>query len=223
MIRAILTDIEGTTTSISFVHDVLVPYSRGRLPAWLPLHVAEPAVATQIAAVRTQAGVTAMADVIATLLDWIDSDRKATPLKALQGMLWDEGYSDGALRSHVYDDVAPALQSWRAAGLRLAVYSSGSIQAQRLLFGHTTAGNLTPLFEAFFDTTTGAKRSSASYDAIAAALRLHPSELCFLSDIAEELDAAAGAGMATTWLVRDGRLDAGARHRQVRTFTEVEP
>jgi enolase-phosphatase E1 len=215
MIRAVVTDIEGTTTAIPFVHDVLFPYARARLPTWLPTHAHEPDVAAQIAAI----GAPSIADAVTTLLAWIDADVKATPLKALQGRLWAEGYADGTLRSHVYPDVAPALRRWHAAGLRLAVYSSGSIQAQKLLFGHTTEGDLTPLFSAWFDTTTGPKRAATSYAAIAAALGLPPSEILFLSDIAEELDAAAHAGLRTTQLVRDGATPS--EHQQVTTFAAV--
>lgn len=219
--KAVLTDIEGTTTSIGFVHDVLFPYARRRLPVWLVAHKREPDVAAQIEAVRAETGVRTLAEVAATLVGWIDADRKATPLKALQGRVWEEGYRDGTLRSHVYADVPGALRAWREAGRTLAVYSSGSIQAQKLLFAHTDAGDLTPFFSAYFDTTTGPKREEASYRRIADALGLPASDVLFLSDIVAELDAAAAAGMGTVHLVRDGALEKGARHRQVRSFEEI--
>ncbi|HMX54182.1 acireductone synthase [Plasticicumulans sp.] len=225
-IRAILTDIEGTTSSIAFVHEVLFPYARARLPAWLAAHAGEPEVAGQLAATRAEAGLppeAPLAQVIEVLLGWIDADRKATPLKALQGRLWADGYAVGDFHGHVYADVPPCLRAWQAAGLVLAVYSSGSVQAQQQLFAHTACGDLTPLFSAYFDTRIGHKREPASYTAICAALGLAPAGVLFLSDITEELDAARSAGLATVQLVRDGTPDPQAAHRQVTAFTAIDP
>lgn len=226
MIRAILTDIEGTTSSIAFVHEVLFPYARARLADWLAAHAPEADVAAQLAATRTEAGLAddaPLAAVTDVLLGWIDADRKATPLKALQGRLWADGYAAGDFRGHVYADVPPCLRVWHAAGLTLAVYSSGSVEAQRLLFAHSEHGDLTPLFSAYFDTRIGHKREPASYTAICAALGFAPAGVLFLSDITEELDAARAAGLATVQLVRDGRFDAQAAHRQVAGFTAIDP
>ncbi|HEY8331276.1 MAG TPA: acireductone synthase, partial [Pseudomonas sp.] len=198
-IKAILTDIEGTTSAVSFVFDVLFPYAREHLPAFVRDHAAEPAVAAQLDAVRAESG-EAEADVervVAILLEWIAADRKATPLKALQGMVWEQGYRAGQLKGHVYPDAVEALRQWHAAGYELYVYSSGSIQAQKLIFGCSEAGDLTPLFSGYFDTTSGGKREAESYARIAAAIGRPAGEILFLSDVVQELDAARAAGMAT--------------------------
>lgn len=188
-------DIEGTTTPIAFVHDVLFPYARANLPALLRDRAYEPEVAAAIVGIPGD-------DKLATLLAWMDRDEKATPLKTLQGIVWDAGYAAGSLKGVLYPDVAPALYQWHASGRTLAIYSSGSVAAQRLIFGHSTAGDLTPLLAAYFDTTTGAKRDQASYTAIAASLGLAPGQILFLSDVGAELDAAATAGLQTCQLVR---------------------
>lgn len=222
-IKAILTDIEGTTSAVSFVFDVLFPYAREHLPGFVRAHAEEPAVAVQLAAVRAESG-EADADVervIAILLEWIAADRKATPLKALQGMVWEQGYRAGQLKGHVYPDAVEALRAWHAAGYALNVYSSGSIQAQKLIFGCSAAGDLTPLFDAYFDTTSGGKREAASYARIAAALGRPAGEILFLSDVVEELDAAQAAGMATCGLARDGGELAG--HLTVASFAAIDP
>jgi enolase-phosphatase E1 len=224
MIRAILTDIEGTTSSLSFVKEVLFPYARRRMGDFVREHATEPAVRAQLDAVRTESGAELDdAGVVAQLLRWIDQDRKATPLKALQGMIWEAGYRDGDFRGHVYDDAARRLRAWHEGGLRLYVFSSGSTQAQQLLFGHSDAGDLTPLFSGYFDTRIGNKREEAAYGAIAAHIGLPPEEILFLSDIVEELDAARAAGMQTAQLVRDGALQPGAGHRQARSFDDIDP
>ena len=222
MIRAILTDIEGTTTSVSFVFEVLFPYARRRLAAFVADHGGEPAVREQLDAVAREVG-RRLSDAQAAelLVGWLDEDRKATPLKALQGMIWEDGYRRGDFTGHVYEDAARGLRAWHDAGLRLYVYSSGSVQAQQLIFGHSDAGDLTPLFSGYFDTRVGAKREAASYRAIARQIGLPPEEILFLSDVGEELDAAREAGMQTLWLVRDGSADPAARHRQVRDFDAV--
>ena len=222
-IKVILTDIEGTTSAVSFVFDVLFPYARQHLPAFLRERAAEPAVAEQIAAVRAESG-EADADlerVIAILLEWIAADRKATPLKALQGMVWEQGYLAGQLKGHVYPDAVEALRQWHAEGYALYVYSSGSIQAQRLIFGCSEAGDLTPLFSGYFDTTSGGKRESESYARIAAAIGRPAGEILFLSDVVQELDAARAAGMATCGLARDGGELGG--HPAVSSFAAIEP
>jgi enolase-phosphatase E1 len=141
---------------------------------------------------------------------WIAEDRKATPLKTLQGLIWAEGYAQSGLLGHVYPDVPPVLQAWYDAGIELYVYSSGSIVAQKVLFGHTFAGDLTPLFTDYFDTTTGSKREASSYAEIAADTGFHPSEMLFLSDTEAELDAAREAGFQTARLLRPDDTPAGA-------------
>lgn len=221
-IKAILTDIEGTTSAVSFVFDVLFPFAARHLPDFVREHATEPAVAQQLDAVRHDSG-EPDADVeraIEILLGWIAEDRKATPLKALQGMVWAEGYKAGQLKGHVYPDAVEALQRWHREGYRLYVYSSGSIQAQKLIFGCSEAGDLTPLFTDYFDTTSGGKRDAQSYRNISAAIGLPAEEIVFLSDIVEELDAAQEAGMVTCGLVRNGGELAG--HPNVASFAVID-
>jgi enolase-phosphatase E1 len=226
VIKAILTDIEGTTTSLAFVKDVLFPYSRAHLKDFLRAHANEPAVRAELeAARRLEANGHALDDaqLAEVLLRWIDEDRKLTPLKTLQGLIWEEGYRSGAFRGHVYEDAVRALQRWRAQGLKLYVFSSGSVQAQKLLFAHTAYGDLTPLFDGFFDTTVGAKKDPQAYRRIAAAVGLAPREMLFLSDIEAELDAASAAGLATVQLVRGPETKPAAGHPQARHFDEIDP
>ncbi|SDH11698.1 enolase-phosphatase E1 [Pseudomonas benzenivorans] len=221
-IKAILTDIEGTTSAVSFVFEVLFPYAARHLPDFVLRHADEPQVAEQLAAVRAESG-EAQADtqrLVEILLGWIAADRKATPLKALQGMVWAEGYRAGQLKGHVYPDAVEALQRWKQEGYELYVYSSGSIQAQRLIFGCSEAGDLTPLFSGYFDTTSGPKREVASYRHIAQAIGRPAEQILFLSDIVEELDAAQQAGMQTVGLARDGGELPG--HGSVASFAVID-
>ena len=222
-IRAILTDIEGTTSAVSFVFDVLFPFAVKHLPDFVRAHAGEPAVAAQLDAVRAESGEpdADVERVVAILLEWIAADRKATPLKALQGMVWEQGYRAGQLKGHVYADAVEALRQWHAAGYALYVYSSGSIQAQKLIFGCSEAGDLTPLFSGYFDTTSGGKREAESYARIAAAIGLPAGEILFLSDVVQELDAAREAGMATCGVAREGGELAG--HHTVASFAAIEP
>lgn len=222
MIRAILTDIEGTTSSLAFVKDVLFPYARQNMAAFLHQHAAVPAVVEQLAAVNVIVGrELSLTEAVAQLQQWIDEDRKNTPLKALQGMIWEQGYRNGDYTGHVYADAAQRLRAWHAARVRLYVFSSGSVQAQKLLFAHSDHGDLTPLFSGYFDTSSGNKRDPAAYRTIAAAIGLPASDILFLSDIVEELDAAHTAGMQTRQLVRDGGNNGVARHRQEVDFSGI--
>jgi enolase-phosphatase E1 len=209
----VLTDIEGTAGSIRFVHEVLFPYSRDRMAAFVSAHHLEPSVRTEIEAVAREAGHAAedLPSIAATLIGWIDEDRKATPLKALQGMIWKDGFTSGELVAHIYPDAATKLREWHAAGHRIHVYSSGSVAAQRLYFAHTGEGDLTPLIDGYFDTTTGGKREADSYKAIAAHIGVAPADIVFLSDIEPELEAAEKAGLRTRWLTRDGRPSGSTR------------
>lgn len=208
--RVVLTDIEGTTTPVSFVKDTLFPYARARLDAWVEANPGDPDVAALVAAHGAEGA-------RARLHGWMDEDAKVTALKAVQGRIWASGYADGSLRAPLYPDVSPALRAWRAAGVTLAVYSSGSVAAQHLLFGHTVEGDLRPLFSRWFDTTVGGKREANSYAAIASALGVPPADALFLSDVEEELDAAGAAGWRTALVARDGQRPSG-RHRVVHTF-----
>lgn len=210
--KAILTDIEGTTSSISFVRDVLFPYAAQHLPMFVRANARDPAVMVQLHAIAQEIGV-AKDDyeaIIAALLQWTAEDRKATPLKALQGMLWEHGYKSHAYSAHVYQDAFRQLNAWHAAGIPLYVYSSGSIQAQKLFFGYSEYGDMTPLFSDYFDTTSGAKQNASSYQCIAEAIDVAPENILFLSDIVAELDAAKVAGMQTCWLVREQDTTADA-------------
>ncbi|GFM52655.1 acireductone synthase [Pseudomonas capsici] len=222
-IKVILTDIEGTTSAVSFVFDVLFPFAAKHLPDFVRQNAEKPSVATQLQAVRQDSNEpdADVERVIGILLGWIAQDRKATPLKALQGMVWEQGYKAGQLKGHVYLDAVEALQRWHREGYKLYVYSSGSIQAQQLIFGCSQAGDLSGLFSGYFDTTSGPKREEQSYRTITAAIGCPAEEILFLSDIVEELDAARAAGMATCGLVRAGGELPG--HESVADFAAIAP
>ena len=225
MITTILADIEGTTSSITFVKDVLYAYARERLPAFVVTHADEPEVQHWLHDAAKEAGLisTAQQHVIDLLIAWMDEDRKSTALKALQGMIWKEGYAANDFRAHVYPEVPKRLRAWQIAGKRLYVYSSGSVAAQKLFFGHTEVGDLTPLFSGYFDTESGPKRETESYRRIARAIGVAAGEILFLSDITEELDAARAAGMQTTLLVRaPAHCPADGAHPCVADFDAVE-
>jgi len=225
MIRAIVTDIEGTTSSISFVKDVLFPYARKRLPAFIATHGDKPEVQHWLHEAAKEAGLVSasQAELIALLQRWIDEDRKATPLKALQGMIWEDGYRNGEYRAHVYPDVAPKLREWKLKGLSLYVYSSGSAAAQKLFFAYSDAGDLSTPFSGYFDTETGPKRDTESYRRIAQAIGIPSSEILFLSDVVEELDAARTTGMNTTLLARAPAVcPSGVAHPCVADFNAIK-
>lgn len=224
MIRGVLLDVEGTTTPIDFVTGVLFPFARRRLRGFLGARARDADVAGDLALLRSDHAAERLrgespppAEDAAAFAEWLmDRDRKAPGLKALQGRLWEEGYRSGELRSIVYDDVPGALALWRRDGLRIAIYSSGSVLAQRLLFAHTAAGDLTPLLDAYFDTTTGPKKEPASYRRIATLMELDPASILFVSDVPQELDAALAAGFRTRLSLRPGNApcDAGP-HRPI--------
>lgn len=225
MVRAIVTDIEGTTTSLSFVKDVLFPYSTRHLPGFVRAQGHRPEVRQLLDEARKVAGVDGDDEqLVGVLLRWIQTDQKLAPLKGLQGLIWEEGYRQGAFQGHVYEDAARWLREWHKQGLSLYVYSSGSEHAQRLIFGHTPFGDLTPLFSGFFDTRVGGKKEPAAYAAIVRELKLPAEEVLFLSDVREELDAARAAGLRTWCLVRgEGpKVDPGP-HPMAKSFDEVRP
>lgn len=228
--KSILTDIEGTTSSISFVKDVLFPYSRSALPGFLAEHGCDPDVRRWLDLVASEHGGICDDRMITEVLQgWIDTDRKHTALKALQGMIWKAGYDDGAYRSHMYPDAPSQLRAWHAAGHPLYIYSSGSVSAQKLLFAHSEAGDLAPLFSGHFDTEIGGKRDASSYRRITASIGCAPHDLLFLSDVVEELDAAREAGLGTVLIDRredypQPRLgDATHGHPRVTSFAAIVP
>jgi enolase-phosphatase E1 len=243
-VRGILLDIEGTTSSVSFVYDVMFPYVRKHLTFEVFANWMEPEYIEAFHAIARDAGHDSLdawlkttgltrenplraADVVckeATRL--MDADAKATGLKALQGLIWQSGFESGELKAHVYDDVPPALSAWNAAGKDVRIYSSGSVQAQQLFFAHTIAGNLLAQFRGHYDTTTGLKKEAESYRKIAADFRLPAAEILFLSDVVAELDAARAAGMKTALCVRPGnpagQVSTGEPHRAIENFAQVE-
>ncbi len=222
MIKAIVTDIEGTTSSLSFVKEVLFPYSQKHIAEFVRHRAQDPAVRRELEEVRRLSGKNlSETEVIEQLIRWIQEDKKITPLKSLQGMIWEDGYQKDDFKGHMYEDAVRHLRKWKEAGIRLYVFSSGSVQAQKLLFAHTEYGDLTPLFSGYFDTTIGNKREADSYRHIAEAIGTPPADILFLSDIKEELDAARAAGMHVTGLVRDGAIDPQASHRQARSFDQI--
>lgn len=223
MIKAIVTDIEGTTSSIDFVHQTLFPYARRHLRAFLRAHATEAAVRAQLDEVSSLEGRALSLDEAAAVLErWIDEDRKATPLKALQGMIWKVGYEAGELQGHMYPDTAPQLRKWHDSGKKLYVYSSGSVEAQKLIFGHTADGDLRPLFSGYFDTRIGGKKEPASYAAILRDIGLGGEAVLFLSDLGEELDAARQAGMQTCQLLRDSKTKPAPAHPLARDFSAIK-
>jgi len=229
MIKAIVTDIEGTTSSISFVKDVLFPYAADKLPDYIRQNRNNPAVQEQLRATAIAARLDGndTEGLVKQLLQWMREDKKITPLKSLQGLVWQYGYEHGAYKAHIYADAAAQLKRWHAQGLALFVYSSGSIHAQKLFFKYSEAGDLTPLFNDYFDTTAGPKQEAASYRKIASAIGLPANELLFLSDIEGELNAAKQAGFQTAWLVRekDSPLridDLPATHKLVSSFSQID-
>lgn len=231
-VRAILLDIEGTTTPIAFVHDVLFSYARAHVREFLTNNFETDEVRADIALLREEHAqdvsnkprlLDSEIDSIVAYVEWlIAEDRKSTGLKSLQGKIWRQGYSEGSLKSQVFADVAPALRRGHAAGLSISIFSSGSVLAQQLLFAHTEVGDLTRFIDNYFDTNVGKKGEPDSYRRIAAALGLAPNEIMFISDVTTELDAASEAGMKTLLSIRPGNAPqpAAERYQSIHTFDE---
>ncbi|MCX4809874.1 acireductone synthase [Streptomyces sp. NBC_01239] len=226
-VDAVVLDIEGTTSATGFVVDVLYPYSRSRFAALLSERAEDPVVARAITQVRelTDSPDADAAQIEKTLNTWLDEDRKATPLKTLQGIIWSEGFARGDLVSHFYDDVVPALRAWHSADLRLYVYSSGSVAAQRAWFTSSPEGDLLPLVSGLYDTeNAGPKQEPESYRRIADATGVEPSRLLFLSDRPGELDAAVAAGWHAVGVRRPGEpyFEQGVGdHAEAGAFDEI--
>ena len=235
-VDVVLLDIEGTTSSIRFVHDEMFPFARRRLEPFLEAHWAEPDVQQCLAELADDLGqesVSAWLDadddsarrqqVVQAVNAMMDRDLKATGLKHLQGLIWRDGFHSGELVAHLYQDVPPALQRWKGADFDLRVYSSGSIGAQRLFFGHTVAGDLGDLFSAHYDTTVGGKKDASSYQRIAESIGSPPSRILFLSDVVDELRAADSAGMQVALSLRpDNPLQPANPFDNFRSFDEIE-
>lgn len=224
-VRAILLDIEGTTTPIAFVHDVLFSYARDHVREFLKAN----SVAEDIALLREEHAIDVkegrnpppVTD-MAAYVEWLIAlDRKSTGLKSLQGKIWRQGYTQGSLQSQVFADVAPAFARWREQGLRISIFSSGSVLAQQLLFAHTEAGDLTPFIDSYFDTAVGKKGEAESYRRIAEAMGLKPEEMLFISDVVAELEAAKEAGMKTLLSIRPGNSEQPQLYRSIRTFDSI--
>jgi enolase-phosphatase E1 len=237
-VRSILLDIEGTTTPIDFVYQVLFPYARQHVGDFLMRHAESDDVRADIAGLCQEhaddvakgleppalsaGSPEARLQSMVTYIHWlIDQDRKTTPLKSLQGKIWEHGYRTGQLRRLVFPDVPAAFQRWARQKIEICIFSSGSVLAQKLLFAHTTDGDLTPFIRAYFDTTTGPKREPESYRRIAAMLERPPSDIVFVSDVTAELDAAQSAGMSTRLAVRPGNhVQPPSLHVSIETFND---
>jgi len=226
-LRAILLDIEGTTTPIAFVHDVLFSYARDHVREFL----ATDSAAADMALLREEHAsdvsdappLNDEMESIATYVEWlIKIDRKSTALKSLQGKIWRQGYQDGSLKSQVFADVAPAFGRWRDRGLRISIFSSGSVLAQQLLFAHTEVGDLTPFIASYFDTKVGKKGDAGSYRKIAEVMGFPPQEILFVSDVVAELDAANEAGMKTLLSLRPGNEPQEERYPSIHSFDEIQ-
>jgi len=239
-IRGVLLDIEGTTTPIAFVHEVLFSYARSEVRNFLTEHFSSTELVADLQQLREdhatdakqnlqppallQGPRDAEIDSLAAYVNWlIDRDRKSTGLKSLQGKIWKEGYTDGTLKAQLFADVRPALKRWHHAGLKISIFSSGSSLAQKLLFAHTEAGDLTGFIDNYFDTTVGSKTDVASYRRIASALSLPARSVLFISDVVPELDAAGAAGMQTLLCVRPGNHPQpfAERYQTIRNFDEI--
>jgi enolase-phosphatase E1 len=223
-VKYILTDIEGTTTAVSFVYDTLFPFFREHISRLTALQSNEEVIQAveetkSILLEESADKSTAWEDILATWYGWSVADMKITPLKTVQGILWADGYHQGLIKGHIYADVPHAFQTWRTRGITLGIFSSGSVAAQKLLFGFSEAGDLTTHISDYFDTKTGGKREVETYTKIAQAVQFQPNEILFLSDICEELEAAKQAGLQTIQLVRPGTDSKW--ERTVSTFDEI--
>ncbi|NJK83099.1 MAG: acireductone synthase [Saprospiraceae bacterium] len=224
--KYVLTDIEGTTTDIAFVHQVLFPYAYTKLTDFVRNNISNDEVKQCIKQVQTtllsEKQIAAdLETVIAELLNWIEADRKHPALKYLQGLIWEEGYKKGNFKGHIYSDVVPQIQLWRSRGIGVGIYSSGSVGAQKLLFGYSDYGDVNHLFDHYFDTQIGHKREVAAYQNIAAHLQLSPEQILFLSDVAQELDAAKAVGYHTIQLLREGTVPSQT-HSGTINFQQIE-
>jgi enolase-phosphatase E1 len=228
MLHTVVLDIEGTTSATGYVVEQLYPYSSARFATWIDGHGEDPDVARAVAQTRELMGDPAAGTdrIVAKLTQWVAADQKVTPLKTLQGKIWEHGFATGELVSHFYPDVIETLRAWKAAGHQLYVFSSGSVSAQRAWFGRSPEGDLRPLLSGHFDTeNAGPKRAPDSYRAITAASGGNPRHTVFLSDLASELDAARAAGWHTVGIRRPGELhyaDGVGDHLEAVSFDNLD-
>jgi len=228
-VRGILLDIEGTTTPIAFVHDVLFSYARDHVREFLKANSDKEEVRADIALLRDEHADDVSKDrnpppLVADYVEWlIAADRKSTGLKSLQGKIWRQGYLDGSLKSQVFADVAPAFERWHARGLSINIFSSGSVLAQKLLFAHTEAGDLTQFIDDYFDTNVGKKGEAGSYGRIAEQMNLPSEQILFVSDVTDELDAAHEAGMKVLLSIRPGNApqDNSTQYPEILSFDQI--
>ncbi len=223
--RAALIDIEGTVGSMAFVRDTLFPFANERMDAYVLEHRDEPAIREVLDQTAAEANVARddLDALLRALHDWADRDIKVTPLKTLQGAIWVEGFKERGIRGHLYPDAIDAIHRFHDGGVALYVYSSGSVPAQKLLFGFSVAGNLLPLFSGFYDTTIGGKRVASSYEKILGEIGIPPNETIFFSDNEAELDAAEEVGIQAVQLARPEDLTTpSTRHTSVESFTGIE-
>lgn len=229
MLKAILTDIEGTTSSISFVHDVLFPYAYNNMENFLSQNWHDTKVQNAVQSVANLAHLTdySPSQITAILQDWIRCDRKLTPLKDLQGIIWETGYKNGDFCSHVYEDAYEKLTLWHSQNIPIYIYSSGSIHAQKLFFSHTNYGDLLYLFSGFFDTNIGNKKEAQSYLNICHSLNYSPEEIIFLSDVEAEVNSANYVGFKTVLVLRDKQqfqqyqAHSKSSHQIVNSFVDI--
>lgn len=235
--RGLLLDIEGTTASVAFVYDVMFPFVRRELDSYLKSAWGTPALEPVLRYIAQDAGADSFAEwtqsdateeaklqrVVNEMTRLMDNDVKATGLKQLQGLIWKSGFDSGELVAAVFDDVPPALTQWNAADKDVRIYSSGSVAAQKMFFGHTNHGDLLSSFRGHYDTTTGPKKAADSYRAIAADCGYEASEILFLSDIVAELDAARAAGMRTGLCYRPGNapVENANGHTGIESFAQI--
>lgn len=219
MIKAILTDIEGTTSSINYVKDVMFEYSKNRLKDYLQKHWKEDHVKNIVKSLsqKLEKDIDLQTAVL-VFKDFIEKDIKDTLLKELQGHIWEEGFKSGELKGHIYEDAYIKLKELKEKGYKIFVYSSGSIKAQKLFFGHSSYGDITYLFDGFFDTTVGSKKDPDSYLKIASTIGLDPKEILFLSDIEDEINAAKKAGMKTCLVSRENPCE---KEGCIKDFKEI--
>jgi enolase-phosphatase E1 len=223
-VKYILSDIEGTTTSVKFVYDILFPYFLENMEKLRDLKLTNAEVVSAFEetielAKEEDEFIVSTEEILAKLKSWSLNDKKITTLKTLQGILWEEGYKFGEIKGHIYEDVPEAFSTWKKQNMQLGIFSSGSVKAQKLIFTYSDFGDLSPFLSNYFDTKTGGKRDSETYSKIAREVNFIPENILFLSDISEELEAAKLAGMQTLQLVRLGTV--ANWDKSIKSFEEI--